>query len=184
MILDSLKSPIRGGRYFGTEARNWRPRNKRTVSHFTYRSRTGRCGIGSCSPGRTTPFVTIPMSNKLPLMRLCRDEEAFLRHWIYDEAHYLEGQGPAKKLQLQHRAIPGDLAILIAAWLPDTADQEAAGFAPPPPEPASWPWSEETFRARLAEARAVLARRSGEGFSGPESAQSSGTPTDRTSPGH
>ena len=55
------------------------------------------------------------MPNKHPRMRLSREEETFLRHWIYDEAHYQEGTGPAKRLQLQHRARPADVAILIAA---------------------------------------------------------------------
>ena len=95
-------------------------------------------------------------------MKLSRDEESFLRHWIDDEAHYQDGQGPAKRLQLQRKAIPADLATLIAAAIPDLSDQEAAGLGPPPPEPLTWPWSEETFRVRLAEARAILAERSGE----------------------
>jgi hypothetical protein len=90
-------------------------------------------------------------------MKLSPDEEAFLRYWIYDEAHYQEGRGPAKRLQLEHRAIPVDLATLIAAAMPDPRDQEAAGIGPPPPGPPIWPWSEEEFCARLAEARDVLA---------------------------
>jgi len=66
------------------------------------------------------------MLNKHPQMRLSRDEEVFLRHWMYDEVHYRDGQGPAKRLQVQHRAIPADLAILIAAAIPDPADPRAA----------------------------------------------------------
>jgi hypothetical protein len=96
------------------------------------------------------------MPNKHSLMKLCRDEELFLRHWMYDEVHYQDGRGPAKQLQLQRRAIPADLATLIAAAIPDPADQEAAGLGPPPAEPLSWPWSEEALCARLAEARAAL----------------------------
>jgi hypothetical protein len=93
-------------------------------------------------------------------MKLSRDEETFLRHWIYDEAHYAEGPGPAKRLQLAHRAIPADLAILVAAGLPDPADQEAAGSGPPPSDAPTWPWSIEVLPQRLAEARAILAERS------------------------
>jgi hypothetical protein len=89
-------------------------------------------------------------------MRLSRDEEVFLRHWMYDEVHYSEGQGPAKRLQVQHRAVPADLAVLIAAAIPDLAAQEAAGIGPPPAEPPTWSWPDDSLRSRLAEARIAL----------------------------
>jgi hypothetical protein len=89
-------------------------------------------------------------------MRLSREEEVFLRHWMYDEVHYDEGQGPAKRLQVEHQAIPADLAILIAATMPNPADQEAAGLGPRPAEPPAWPWPGDALRLRLAEARAAL----------------------------
>jgi hypothetical protein len=92
-------------------------------------------------------------------MKLSREEEQFLRHWMHDEVHYQDGQGFAKRLQLLHHAIPADLAILIAAAIPDPADQEAAGLTPPADVPLTWPWSDEGFRARLAEARTILAER-------------------------
>src|SRR5205814_6227635 len=101
------------------------------------------------------------MPNLHPRMKLSREEEIFLRHWICDEAHYQDGVGPAKRLQLQHRVPPADLAILIAAALPDPADQEAAGLGPPPAGPLTWPWSDEALRSRLAEARALHAARPG-----------------------
>ena len=91
-----------------------------------------------------------------PLMSLSREEEIFLRHWMYDEVHYEEGQGPAKRLQIQHRAAPADLAVLIAATMPDTTDQEAAALGPPPTEPPAWPWTGDALRPRLAEAEAEL----------------------------
>jgi hypothetical protein len=92
-------------------------------------------------------------------MRLSPEEETFLRYWIYDETHYQEGTGPAKRLQLQHGAAPADLAILIAAAIPDPAEQEAVSQIPPPVAALAWPWSDEAFRSRLAEARALLAER-------------------------
>jgi hypothetical protein len=92
-------------------------------------------------------------------MKLSSEEEQFLRHWMHDEVHYQDGQGLAKRLQLLNHAIPADLAMLIAAAIPDLEDQEAAGLAPPPAEPLVWPWSEEGFRTRVAEARTVLAER-------------------------
>jgi hypothetical protein len=92
-------------------------------------------------------------------MRLSREEEIFLRHWMYEETHYREGPGPAKLLQRAHRAVPADLAKLIGAALPEFADQEAAGLGPPPAEPPTWPWSEPALRSRLAEAEAALAER-------------------------
>jgi hypothetical protein len=97
------------------------------------------------------------MPNKRPLMKLSHDEDLFLRHWMYDETHYQTGRGPAKRLQLEHRAIPAELSVLIAAAFPELADQEAAGLGPPPSEPPKWPWSSATLIARVAEARAALA---------------------------
>jgi hypothetical protein len=80
---------------------------------------------------------------------------------MYDEVHYQDGEGPAKQLQLRHRAVPADLAVLIAAAIPDPAEQEAAGLGPPA-ESLAWPWTEEALRARLVEARSLLARRNWE----------------------
>jgi hypothetical protein len=99
------------------------------------------------------------MPNKHPPMRLSPDEESFLRHWMYDEVHYQEGVGPAKRLQREHGAVPADLAVLIAAAFPDPVEQEVAGCGPPPAEPAVWPWSMDTFARRVREARAWLAER-------------------------
>ena len=99
------------------------------------------------------------MPNKHRPMKLSREEESFLRHWMHDEAHYQEGSGPAKRLQVEHRAVPADLAMLIAAAIPNLAEQEAAGVGPPPAEPPTWPWSDVALAARLAEARTVLAAR-------------------------
>jgi hypothetical protein len=89
-------------------------------------------------------------------MKLSREEEAFLRRWIYDEARYREGPGPAKRLQLAHQAIPADLATIIAAAIPDPADQAAASTVAPTGL-LVWPWTEHNFRDRLGEARAILA---------------------------
>ena len=95
------------------------------------------------------------MPSKHPPMRLSRDEELFLRHWIYDEAHFRDGVGPAKRLQVEHRVAPADLAALVAAAIPDPADQQHAATTAPPAAPR-WPWDGDAFRARLAEARAAL----------------------------
>ena len=89
---------------------------------------------------------------------MSRDEELFLRHWVYDEAHYLSGVGPAKRLQVERRVSPADLATLVAAALPDPAEQEAATGCRPAGG-AVWPWDDAAFRARVDEARAVLATR-------------------------
>jgi hypothetical protein len=97
------------------------------------------------------------MPNTVPLMKLSPEEESFLRRWMYDEVHFQDGRGPAKQLQLAHRAIPADLATLIAAAIPDPLEQESAGIGPPPSEPVIWPWSERGLRTRLAEARTALA---------------------------
>jgi hypothetical protein len=92
-------------------------------------------------------------------MKLSPEEASFLRRWMYGEVHYLDGTGPAKRLQLQHRVVPADLAVLIAAAIPDPAEQEAAGNAVPPTDPPIWPWSESEFIQRLQQARAILAER-------------------------
>ena len=92
-------------------------------------------------------------------MRLSPEEEIFLRWWMYDEVHFQEGRGPAKQLQLAHQAIPADLASIIAAAIPDPLEQEKAGLGPPPTGPVTWPWSEASLQARLAEARGAVASR-------------------------
>jgi hypothetical protein len=99
------------------------------------------------------------MPNMPPLMKLSPDEEVFLRQWMYDEIHYQDGRGPAKRLQVQHGVSPADLATLIAAAIPDPADQEAAGLGPLSVASPQWPWSGATFQERLAEARSTLQRR-------------------------
>jgi hypothetical protein len=107
-------------------------------------------------------------------MRLSREEENFLRRWMYDEMRYQEGIGPAKRLQLQHQAVAADLATLIAAAIPDPAEQEAAGLGPPSSEPPTWPWSANSLRSRLAEARLALAGR--QGGRNPRQPESQGQP--------
>ncbi len=99
------------------------------------------------------------MRNKHPPMKLSLEEESYLRHWIYDEAHFTEGVGTAKRLQVEQQVRPADLADVIAAAIPDPADQEAASLDPPASEARVWPWTAESFRARVAEARRVLAQR-------------------------
>ena len=95
------------------------------------------------------------MRSRQTPMKLSPEEESFLRHWINDEARFRVGPGPAKRLQLEHNVRPADLAVLIAAALPDPAEQEAAAAAPPG-EPPRWPWSEEAFASRLRQARTHL----------------------------
>jgi hypothetical protein len=89
-------------------------------------------------------------------MKLSREEEDFLRHWIYDEVHYREGTGPAKRLQLDHNVVPADLALIIAASMRDLGEQEAAAEGPPPAEPPVWPWPGDTCARRVEEARELL----------------------------
>src|SRR3954463_1790938 len=101
------------------------------------------------------------MRNNQQPMKLSSDEEAFLRHWIHDEARYEQGQGDAKRLQLAHHVRPADLATLIAAAMPDPEEQLQAASGSPPAEPVRWPWSEEAFNARLDEARRWLGLTSG-----------------------
>lgn len=92
-------------------------------------------------------------------MKLCREEETFLRHWIYDEWHFREGTGPAKRLQVAHKVPPFELALVIAAAMTEPGEQESAAEGPPPAEPPTWPWTEEVCAQRIAEARSLLARR-------------------------
>jgi hypothetical protein len=99
------------------------------------------------------------MRNKHPQMKSSPEEISFLRHWMYDEMHYQERSGPAKQLQREYQAISANLAEIIAAAIPDLAEQWAAGLGPPPAEPPTWPWTKATIQARLAEARAMLNRR-------------------------
>ena len=92
-------------------------------------------------------------------MKLTPEEELFLRRWMYDEVHYEEGQGPAKRLQLQHKSVPADLAVLIAVALPDPATQKMAGEGPPVELPnRPWP-NAKALNDRVLEARKILRTR-------------------------
>ena len=84
-------------------------------------------------------------------------DKVFLRHWMYDETHYQEGPGPAKRLQREHKAVPADVAVVIAAAMPDLEQQWAAGLGPPPEETPLWPWAEAEWAERVSEARRCLA---------------------------
>ena len=75
---------------------------------------------------------------------------------MYDEVHYGEGQGLAKRQQVEHKVAPADLAILIAATTPDPLDQEQAGLTPPTIEPPVWPWFGDALNSRVTEARIAL----------------------------
>ncbi|MCI0463139.1 MAG: hypothetical protein L0Z62_39840 [Gemmataceae bacterium] len=92
-------------------------------------------------------------------MKLSPEEELFLRHWMHDEWHFREGRGAAKQLQVESGVVPADLAALITAAFPDPAEQLALAENPPRAASLAWPWTEQTWKVRLAEARAVLAVR-------------------------
>ena len=96
------------------------------------------------------------MTSKHPPMKLSRDEELFLRHWIYDEAHFRDGVGPAKRLQVEHHVAPADFALLIAAAIPDPEEQEEAARTPPLCGTPRWPWFGDSFQTQLAAARTAL----------------------------
>jgi hypothetical protein len=89
-------------------------------------------------------------------MKLSREEERFLYRWIYDEARYEHGPGPAKRIQLLEQAKPAELAVIIAAAIPSPAEQERIALGPPPDVPLNWPWSGDEFQRRVAEAQSVL----------------------------
>jgi hypothetical protein len=119
-------------------------------------------------------------------MKLSRDEETYLRHWMHEELCYREGPGPAKRLQLEHGVVAADLAALIAAAIPVPADQQAAALRPPSDETPVWPWTAQAFRERLLQARDMLAERAADGkgqvpHSCPEGARS-GAETPRATP--
>src|SRR5437016_3109135 len=98
------------------------------------------------------------MPNKHPRMNLSPEERAFLGRWMYDELHYQDEPGPAKQLQIEHGAIPADLAALIAAGIPDPVEQEAVALAVPRDLTPNWPWSTPgIYRGRLEEAKRLLA---------------------------
>jgi hypothetical protein len=103
------------------------------------------------------------MLDMYPPMTLSRDEEIFLRHWMYEEMHCGSPVGPAKRLQREHGVISSDFAALIAVAMPAPADQEVAGIGPPPVAEPIWPWSAESLENRVCEARRLLAQRSADG---------------------
>src|SRR5262249_22830083 len=86
-------------------------------------------------------------------------EQQFLQAWMHDELHFRQGTGPAKRLQPVHEVKPADLAVLIAAWLPDPNEQFRRAEEPLP-DTLEWPWQRhEEFEARLHQAKAELALR-------------------------
>jgi hypothetical protein len=95
----------------------------------------------------------------VPRMILSPEEELFLRQWMFDEVHFEEGQGPAKRLQVAQRVRPAELSQLIAAALPDPAEQQAAVSGATGSDCPTWPWSVQSFQNRLGEAQAILASR-------------------------
>src|SRR5947209_15822652 len=105
-------SHCRVGRFSVTGWRSWRLRNVPTASRARQRWRTGRCGTGSHSRAHIRPSPGIPMPTTHRPMKLSPEEETFLRRWMYDEVHYQEGPGPAKRLQVAHRVPPADLAAI------------------------------------------------------------------------
>jgi hypothetical protein len=78
---------------------------------------------------------------------------------MFDEVQFEEGQGPAKRQQVAQEVRPAELSLLIAAALPDPADQEAAVARASPSACPTWPWSVQSFQDRLGEAQAILASR-------------------------
>jgi hypothetical protein len=94
-----------------------------------------------------------------PRLTLSPDEELFLRQWMFDEAHFEEGQGPAKRLQVAQGVRPAELSLLIAAALPDPAEQLAAVSGATRSTCPIWRWSVQSFQDRLGEAQVMLASR-------------------------
>ena len=94
-----------------------------------------------------------------PRLTLSPEEEFFLRQWMFDEVHFEEGQGPAKRPQVARGVRPAELSLLIAAALPDPTEQQAAVSGATRSACPIWPWSVQSFRDRLGEAQAILASR-------------------------
>ena len=94
-----------------------------------------------------------------PRMKLSHEEEAFLRPWMFDEVHFKEGHGPAKRQQVAQGVRPAELSLLIAAALPNPAEQQAAVSGATHSPCPTWPWSVQSFQDRLEEAQAILASR-------------------------
>jgi hypothetical protein len=94
-----------------------------------------------------------------PHLTFSPEEGLFLRQWMFDEVHFEEGQGPAKRLQVAQGVRPAELSLLIAAALPDPAEQQAAVSGATRSACPTWPWSAQSFQDRLGEAHAILASR-------------------------
>src|SRR5260370_11943620 len=94
-----------------------------------------------------------------PRLTLSPEEGLFLPQWMFDEVHFEDGQGPAKRLQVAQVVRPAELSFLIAAALPDPAEQQAAVSDVTRSACPTWPWSVQSFQDRLGEAQAILASR-------------------------
>lgn len=95
-------------------------------------------------------------------MKLSPKEENFLKHWIYDEWHFMDKSLPflSKKLLRPFPVIAGEIADLIVAWMPDPEEQNRVLEGPPPETPPEWPWaSRHEFDVLLGKAREELEAR-------------------------
>jgi len=94
------------------------------------------------------------MPNKSPPMKLSREEEGFLRHWMYDKTHYQDGPGPAKQFCIEQPLLtwPPSLPLPSPTWT--TRKLPASG--PRLMIPPMWPWIGDTLRTRIFEAQAAL----------------------------
>lgn len=95
-------------------------------------------------------------------MKLSPKEENFLKHWIYDECHFMDKTllFLSKKLLRPFPVIAGEIAELIVAWMPDPEEQFRASEGPPPETPPEWPWaSRQEFDVLLGRAREELEAR-------------------------
>jgi hypothetical protein len=150
-----LQIPVKGWPVFRYGRAELEIKNKMTVKDWRFRWKSGRSGNDLCSLASTTHFRGTRMLNRQTPMKLSPSEMSFLMRWMYDEAHFQSGQGPAKQLQVLHQANPADLALIIAIALPDPNDQRPAWDGPPPTRPVVWPWSDESLQTRIAEARTI-----------------------------
>jgi hypothetical protein len=92
-----------------------------------------------------------------PRPQLTPAEQAFLRAWMWEEAHPRVIENGAKKTQIDRSPYAAPLLADIAAATMTPEEQLGAAHGARPARIPVWPWaSDEDFRFRHEEAKAWL----------------------------
>lgn len=92
-----------------------------------------------------------------PRPKLTPEETAFLRAWIWEEAHPHVVENGAKRLQIERNPHASPILADIATATMTADEQVDVANGPKPSDVPAWPWSsDQELRARHEEAMVWL----------------------------